>query len=182
MWKAACNRLYSDTAYSSFFIPVKEFDLFENWAGISWFVSKCEGAAVTAGEDPVKIRTSQGMNRSAVDLDYPFLFPKKHKIWGVWVSHINGHAELIEQRLVVLLPTLTRITTIIERCQVDRLRRFQLFIRCIENTLTGSVAVPSRAPLVVTLVLALTFLILNVHGLRELHIFIGVPLRHDSVS
>ena len=73
IYKYRLRRLSDNVRYRSKFITLLAL------AAIAvCLFSKCEGAAVTAGEDPVKIRTSQGMNRSAVDLDYPFLFPKKH--------------------------------------------------------------------------------------------------------
>jgi len=57
------------------------------------------------------------------------------------------------------------ICPVIESSQVYRLGGLQLLIRSIKYALTGTITVPDSATLVVPLVLALTLLVLNVHGL-----------------
>ena len=57
------------------------------------------------------------------------------------------------------------ISPVIESSQVYGLGGLQLLIGSIEYAFAGTIAIPDSATLVVTLVLALTLLVLNVHGL-----------------
>lgn len=57
------------------------------------------------------------------------------------------------------------ICPVIESSQVYGLGGLQLLIGSIEYALTRTIAIPDCATLVVPLVLALTLLVLNIHGL-----------------